>query len=86
MELRVTYDPEANAAYIHLVPVGRGEAVRTEPVEYDGPGGVLFDFDRAGQMIGVEILGARELLPVGFLDGAVLPGQPDDGTAVDSGH
>ncbi len=48
MELKVTYDPDANAAYIYLVPIGPAEAVRTEPVEYDGPGEIILDFDRAG--------------------------------------
>jgi hypothetical protein len=45
-------------------------------VEHDGRGGILLDFDRAGQMISVEILGARELLPGRFLDGAIRPGHP----------
>jgi uncharacterized protein YuzE len=74
MELKVTFDPDANAAYVYLVAIGSGDAVRTEPVEYNGPGGILLDFDRAGQMIGVEILGARELLPRRLLDGAVRLG------------
>ena len=57
------------------MPIGAGEAVRTEPVEYDGPGEILREFDRSGQMIGMEILSARQLLPPRFLDGVVRHSQ-----------
>lgn len=79
MELKVTYDPAANAAYIRLVPIDSGEAVRQEVVEFDGPGDIILDFNHAGEMIGIEILNARALLPRQLLGDAGRP----DGTATE---
>ena len=62
MEIRVTYDGMANAAYIYLVPIGAGEATTTVPGE-DEAGSVNLDFDREGRLIGVEVLNARANLP-----------------------
>lgn len=63
--ISVTFDPTANAAYVTL-----GEALRSEQsaaqhvvdLPAGAPGEVILDFDNAGRLIGVEVLGAREML------------------------
>ena len=61
--MRTTFDPEADAAYIYLVPVIEpGRSVRTlEVPDVDG-GMVVLDFDAEGILLGVEVIGARNLL------------------------
>lgn len=68
--MRVRFDPEANAAYIYLRAIGRGEAVRTVPVEDST---IMLDFDADDRLIGVEVLDARERLPVEVLAAAEKP-------------
>ena len=67
--LRVTYDPEANAAYIHFVPeIEFGGVARTVPVDGgEHPWMVNLDVDSEGRLLGVEVLDARRLLPVALL-------------------
>ncbi|MBN8423112.1 DUF2283 domain-containing protein [Microbacterium esteraromaticum] len=68
--MRTTFDAVADAVYIELVPgIEPGRSVRNEIVETDG-GTVVLDFDRAGILLGVEVLGATELLDGEFLAGA----------------
>ncbi len=64
--MRVTFDRKANAAYIYLVDIGPGEAVKQETT--GGP--VILDFDRSGRLIGIEVLNASEFLPQEILDNA----------------
>jgi uncharacterized protein YuzE len=68
--LRVTYDPEANAAYIYFVPeIKFGGVARTVPVDGgDHPWMVNLDVDSEGRLLGIEVLDARRLLPVALLD------------------
>ena len=66
MEVRVTFDGEADAAYIYLTPIGPGEVASTV-VGDDEAGAVNLDFDREGRLIGIEILAARQHLPPGML-------------------
>lgn len=63
--MRITFDPEANAAYIYLKePIAQGEVARTEFCDVELRGGPVFlSFDAEGHLIGIEILGARDLLP-----------------------
>ncbi|MDX2400263.1 DUF2283 domain-containing protein [Microbacterium algeriense] len=68
--MRTTFDAEADAAYITLVPEREsGRSVRNETVETTG-GTVVLDFDQAGVLLGVEVLGATRLLDGAFLAGA----------------
>jgi uncharacterized protein YuzE len=69
--MRVTYDAEANAVYIRLTdsrPSGRNENVVWDPPE--GIKAWIVSDWTEGQLRGIEILGARELLPADFLAGA----------------
>lgn len=68
--MRTTFDAVADAAYIELVPeIAAGRAVRNEIVETAG-GTVVLDFDQAGVLLGVEVIGATKLLDGEFLAGA----------------
>ncbi|MEU2181472.1 DUF2283 domain-containing protein [Streptomyces thermolilacinus] len=59
--MRVTYDAEADMAYIQLVErIEPGEAVRQVPAG-DGTTAVL-DFDAEGRLLGVELSGAARTL------------------------
>lgn len=59
--MRATYDTEANAAYVSFQPIEPGQAV--EQVVLGRPqGDVVLDFDGQGRLLGVEVVGARELL------------------------
>lgn len=61
--MRVTYDPEANAAYIHLtdveLPAGRDSIPLETPA--DTPAMVVMDW-REGKIVGLEVLAASSLL------------------------
>jgi uncharacterized protein YuzE len=68
--LRVTYDPEANAAYIYFVPdIQAGGVAKTVPVG-DGsePWMVNLDVDDEGRILGLEVLDARSLLSAALLE------------------
>lgn len=62
--LRVTFDAEVDASYIYLVDeIGPGEVAKTyccDPIDVGGM--VNLDFDAAGRLLGIEILGARSYL------------------------
>jgi uncharacterized protein YuzE len=62
--MRLTYDPDANVAYIRLRE--RQGDVETVEVTAD----VLVDVDETGQVCGIELLNAREQLAAG--DGGKL--------------
>ena len=64
--MRVTFVRAANAAYLSLVPIGQGEAVRQEVSD----SGIILDFDRQNRRIGIEVLGATKRLPQQVRDGA----------------
>jgi uncharacterized protein YuzE len=64
----MTYDPQADAVYIHL---GRGKVAETRE---DGP--FIYDVDASGRIIGVEILAASKVLAPGDWKKARLPGTP----------
>jgi uncharacterized protein YuzE len=66
----VTYDPEADAAYIYL---GHGKIMRTEEA---GP--FIYDVDSEGRIVGIEILHASQVLAPGDWQKARLPGRPAD--------
>ncbi|MGN6415266.1 DUF2283 domain-containing protein [Flexivirga sp.] len=62
--MRISHDREADAAYVYLVdPIGRGEAVRTHVVDLPfHPNSITLDFDVNGHLLGMEVLGAHDVL------------------------
>lgn len=64
--MRVTYDESVDAAYIYLTEIGCGEAQITTPVNND----INLDFDKDGRLLGIEVLNARNRLPVEVLNQA----------------
>jgi uncharacterized protein YuzE len=62
----MTYDPEADAIYIRLA---RG---KVESTDESGP--FIYDVDKEGRILGIEILGASEVLAPGDWQNARLPG------------
>jgi len=74
--VKITYDTEADAAYIYLMPEGQGEGaiVRQVQVE-DGPSesDVILDIENSKILHGIEILGASECLPSVLIDQLTTP-------------
>lgn len=69
--MRVTYDSEANAAYFPIGDdVADGSAVENVVVERPGRGDIVLDFDADGRLLGVEVIGATELLHATVLERA----------------
>ncbi|MCU1526673.1 MAG: hypothetical protein JWP75_436 [Frondihabitans sp.] len=61
--LDATYDPEADAAYFSLSPrIGPGKAAKQRVVGIPENGELILDFDKRGRLLGLEILGAKNLL------------------------
>lgn len=60
--LLVRLDPEVDAAYARIAPsIAAGEAAENVIIERGG-GTIVLDFDAAGHLLGVEIVGAEALL------------------------
>ncbi|MHB0915648.1 MAG: DUF2283 domain-containing protein [Thermoleophilia bacterium] len=60
----ITYDQDADAAYIYLREIEAGGSVKTypcDPLEVDGM--INLDFDKEGRLVGIEVLGASNKLP-----------------------
>jgi uncharacterized protein YuzE len=74
--MRVTYD-QYDMAYVHFAPASPGSVAHTEPLIIDLPNSrrhrINLDFDEQGQLIGIEIEGARGALPEPILAGADRP-------------
>jgi len=65
----VTFDKEADAAYIYLAEsIGTGGVKKTYPCDSREVGGMInLDFDAEGRLVGVEVLDASRLLPDALL-------------------
>jgi uncharacterized protein YuzE len=61
--MKMTYDPEADAAYVGLI---EGPVVAES--EEVAPG-VVLDFDAEGHVLGIEVLQASKTLAPGVLTG-----------------
>jgi uncharacterized protein YuzE len=70
--MRLTYDADADAAYIYVVDgIGAGGVAKTVPVDPAEVGGMInLDFDADGQLLGIEILDASSYLPREILGGS----------------
>lgn len=81
--MEIEFDPAADAAYVRIVDhIRAGEAVTQVVVEDDRlPGEVILDLDRDGFLLGVEVLGASDLLRPATLASARRPGRSPEGGA-----
>lgn len=84
---RVTYDPQADAAYVRLAKFGPGEAelqlfVEGVPSRAD----VILDFSSEGKLLGVEVIGARTVLAPELLELAESVSPPENGPDVRHGE
>ena len=68
MEMRLTYDKEADAAYIYFKEISKGEVKKTISLNEV----VNIDLDEEGKTLGIEILSASQNLPQNTLKTAVL--------------
>ncbi len=71
-QLRMTYDPVADAAYIYVTdPIGRGEAVSTAILDHEFlSASVNIDLDDQNRLLGIELLGVSRLLRPGVVRGS----------------
>ena len=66
--VRVTYDESVDAAYIYLCEVAPGAAVKTYCCDPNEVGAMInLDFNADGQLLGIEIIGAKGKLPADLL-------------------
>ena len=67
--MKITYDRDADAAYIYLVPITDGGVAQTYPCDPAEVNGMInLDFDREGRLLGIEVLDASRKLPQAVLD------------------
>ena len=68
-QLRMTYDPEADAAYIYVTdPIGRGEVVSGAHLHHHfDSASVNVDLDDQNRLLGIELLGVSRLLRPGVI-------------------
>ena len=59
--MKMTYDPQADAAYIALVEGAVTESEEVAP-------GIVLDFDAEGRVLGIEVLNASATLAPGALE------------------
>jgi uncharacterized protein YuzE len=66
--MHMSYDSEANAAYFTIdQEIPDSSAIENVVVERPGQGDIALDFDADGRLLGVEVIGARELLSADVL-------------------
>ncbi|GAB3946075.1 DUF2283 domain-containing protein [Corynebacterium tapiri] len=69
--MKLTYDPEVDAAYLDIAEPGRLSERQISGITAEGLEGELeIDIDKDGRVIGIEFLAASEVLPPEVLDRA----------------
>ncbi len=64
--MKVTFDKEADAAYIYFKDIAQGEVTRTISLNES----INIDLDSEGKTLGIEILDASKNLPKGTISSA----------------
>ena len=62
--MKIKYDNEVNAAYLYLIDIEPGGVDYTLCTEDNN---INLDFDADHRLVGIEILNASNLLPVGLI-------------------
>ena len=65
----ITYDPDADAAYVTLSDASVKDSAEVSP-------GVVLDYDGKGRVVGIELLAARKRLAPGAWSRARKPSPP----------
>lgn len=68
MEMKVTFDKDADAVYIYFKEILDGDVANTISLNDN----VNIDFDESGKTLGIEILDATKNLPVEVIKQAIL--------------
>jgi len=68
MEMKITFDKEADAVYIYFKDISLGEVKNTISLNES----VNIDLDENGKTLGIEILDASKNLPLDALKSAVM--------------
>ena len=68
MEMKITFDREADAAYIYFKEITAGEVVQTISLNES----INVDLDAEGKTLGIEILNASKNLPKSALSSAQI--------------
>ena len=74
--MRITYDPDADAAFIYLVDsIQNGQVAQSHMCDLEiREGAVILAMDQQQRLLGIEILGAAKLLPQVVLEQSEHPG------------
>jgi uncharacterized protein YuzE len=73
--MRITYDPSVDAAYLYLAHIPDGGVEQTYVCDAQSlAGSVHLDIDKEGRLVGIEVLGASDVLPSELLRQADLLG------------
>ena len=67
MTIKVTFDKEADAAYIYFKDISAGEVAKTISLNES----INIDLDAEGKTLGIEVLEASKNLPSSVLNSAV---------------
>ena len=67
--MKITFDKEADAAYIYFKDISPGEVETTISLNEN----VNIDLDKDGKTLGIEILNASKNLPVNALNSLNIP-------------
>ena len=68
--MRITFDKEADAAYIYFKELANGESVKTISLNDS----IIIDLDAEGKALGIEVLHASKNLPQNVLKSAEILG------------
>ncbi len=71
-EIHYSYDASVDASYISLTQVRDGEVNATYPCDNlpaSVSGQIFLDFDKSGRLLGIEVLGGKDILPDGYTQG-----------------
>jgi uncharacterized protein YuzE len=66
--MKITWDRSADAAYIYLTEIKSGQAAHTVALAPSEARGhmINLDFDAGNRLLGIEVLDASAVLPIGF--------------------
>jgi uncharacterized protein YuzE len=68
MAIPFKFDPRVDAAYLKLLDGVAGRSSDQRTIAVADLGEIVLDFNLEGHLVGIEVIGARELLPPELLD------------------